>query len=120
MALIDRDHALEHETLERVGRVAQEPWFTAAVTQRLDAVEAAGGPDGGGVGSAAAAFREAYDEAIDLPAWTIVGLTRLGAELAAGDVDLVDAIAARQLLEDAMVHAAHAAHLVRGVVELLN
>jgi len=120
VSLVDRDRDVEADTLVRVGRVAQTPAFATTVQRRLDAVEAAGGPDGGGVSAAVDAFRESYDEFVDAPAWAIVGLTRLAVELENGDVDLQTAIEARALIEDAMAHAAHGAHLMRGAVAILE
>lgn len=120
MTLIDRDQQLEVDVLQRVARVAQEPSFPTAVQHRLDDVETAGGPDGGGVTSAAQAFGEARAEYIDGPAWTIIGLNRLVSEIEHGQLALDGAVEACFLVEEAMTHAAHAAHLMQGAVDLLT
>lgn len=118
--LVDRDEDLEADVLLRVARVAQEPDFSITVQQRLDEVENAGGPDGPGARTATDAFREATDEFVDAPAWAIVGLNRLAVNLENNDIDFQTAIEARALIEEAMAHAAHGAHLMRGAVAILE
>lgn len=120
MSLVDRDEDLEADTLLRVARIAQEPGFPVTVQARLDDVERAGGPDGGGIETAAAAFGEARDEYVDGPAWTIIGLNHLAGELERSEVDPDHALQARLLAEEAMAHAAHAEHLMRGAIALLS
>lgn len=120
MSLIDRDEDLEADTLLRVARVAQEPGFPVAVQTRLDEVEAAGGPDGAGARTALDALREALDEFVDAPAWLIVFLNRLAVDLENGDTDMGVALEVRSLVEEAMAHAAHGAHLMRGAIEILE
>lgn len=120
MRLIRRDSALETDVLERVARVAQEPDFPSAIQARLDEVEASGGPDGGVITRAIDGLREAYDEYVDGPAWTIVALNCLVDELEHGQIHAGRAVEARLLVEEAMAHAAHAARLMQGAADLLD
>lgn len=118
--LVDRDEDLEARVLLSVARVAQEPGFPIVVQRRLDEVENGGGPDGPGARCAVDAFREAVDEFVDAAAWAIVGLNRLAVDLENGDIDPQTAIEARALIEEAMAHAAHGGHLMRGAVAILE
>lgn len=119
MTLIVRDRAVELDVLDRVDRLSRVDGFADRVMARMDAVEAAGGPDAPAA-RGVDAIRGAHEEAVDGAAWDLVALAKLAEDLKAGVIDAFAYDEAVILIQDAMVASAHAESARRGAAALFG
>ena len=122
MTLITRDRGGELDRLSRVERVVGHDGpggYALAVIERLDSIEAQGGPDQPAT-TPLQAVQGMHEEAVDGGAWGIVAATLLDDAVRAGTQDAHVAGQIDILLDDITVAFARAEQAARAALRLLG